>query len=409
MRDNRGTRGTDASTAGLATPQLLTLALLAAISPLATAMYLPALPAMAAELGTDAPTLQLTVTAFMVGLAVGQVVLGPLSDRVGRRPVLLVGTSVCVVASLACALAPGIHLLIAARLVQGLAGAAGIVLGRAIVADTVHGEAAARAFSLLMAIGAIAPVVAPLLGGPLAESSGWRGVFAALTGLAALMLLAAIVLLPETLPAGRRRAREAASGRNEAWAIVRRPRFIGYTVVLVFAYATLIAYVAASPFVLQEGFGLAPGAFALAFAANAVGLTLASFTSARLVRRIPPRRLLAAGITAEAAAVLVLLGAALARTLTAPLLLVLLWLSVACLGFVMGNATSLAMDEAGRGAGSASALLGASQFGLAALAAPVATSGTIGSPVAMTVTMAACVSIAAIAVVVAGRGDSGNR
>ncbi|WP_345802856.1 multidrug effflux MFS transporter [Microbacterium sp. AZCO] len=391
--------GTDASAARLATPQLLTLALLAAISPLATAMYLPAMPAMAVELATDAQTLQLTLTAFMVGLAAGQVVLGPLSDRVGRRPVLLAGAGVCVVASAACALAPGIEILIAARLVQGVAGAAGIVLGRAMVADTVRGKPAARAFSLLMTMGAIAPVVAPLLGGILTQATGWRGVFTALTGFAALMLLGALVLLPETLPSTRRRAAGGGETMRRLWTVVRRPRFIAYTAVLVFAYATLIAYVSASPFVLQEGFGLAPGAFSLAFAANAVGLTLASFANARLVRIVAPRRILAIGLVGEASVVLVLVGTALIGSLTTPLLLALLWMSVTCLGFIMGNATALAMDQATREAGSASALLGAAQFGLAALAAPAANSGAGGSPVAMAVTMAVCVSGAVIAFV----------
>ena len=390
----------DAPPGRLATRQLLTLALLAAISPLATAMYLPAMPTMAADLATDAPTLQLTVTAFMAGLAAGQVVIGPLSDQWGRRPLLLVGASVCVVASAACALAPSIQILIVARLLQGFAGAAGIVLGRAIVADTSRRNAAARAFSLLITIGAIAPVVAPLLGGVLTEATGWRGVFAALTAFAALMLIGSILLLPETLPTARRRLEGMRATTRRAVEVIRRPRFVGYTVTLVFAYATLIAYVSASPFVLQVGFGLSTSAYTLVFAANAVGLTLASFASARLVGRFSPRRLLAAGLMCEVSVVSVLLVTALTATLTLTGLLFLLWLAVACVGFIMGNATSLAMDQATREAGSASALLGAAQFGFAALTAPLASSGARGSPTAMAITMAVCALIAAITFVV---------
>lgn len=389
----------DAATERLAPPRLLALALLAAISPLATAMYLPAMPAMAVDLQTDAQTVQLTVTTFLVGLAAGQLVIGPLSDRTGRRPLLLACTALCVLASAACALAPSIQLLLVARLLQGLAGAAGIVLGRAIVADTLRANAAARAFSLLMTIGAIAPVVAPLLGGLVDAVAGWRGVFAALTVFALAMFAGSVFLLPESLPPSRRRAGAWGEWARRAATIVTRRRFLGYTAVLVFAYATLIAYVSASPFVLQLGFGLSPGAYALAFAANACGLTLASFASARLVRRVAPRGLLAAGIAAELCTTGILLATVLTGALTTPVLLVLLGFAVTCLGFVLGNATSLALDEARDSAGSASAVLGAAQFALAGAVAPIASSGVAGSAVSMAVTMTVCSAVAVAAFV----------
>ncbi|MFH8252705.1 multidrug effflux MFS transporter [Microbacterium sp. B2969] len=374
----------------------MTIALLAALSPLATAMYLPALPAMAVDLTADARTLQLTVTAFMVGLAVGQLIIGPLSDRTGRRSLLIAGAGACVVASAACALAPSIQILIFARLLQGLSGAAGIVLGRAIIADTVRGNAAARAFSLLMSIGAIAPVIAPLIGSAIAEASGWRGVFAALLVCAIAMLLGSVVFLPETLHVSRRRAARLRTTVREAVRVILHRRFAGYAVVLVFSYASLIAYVSASPFVLQIGYGLAPGAYALAFAANAAGLTLASFANARLVRRFSPRRLLAVGLTGELGVASGILVAAITATLNLGILLVLLWAAVACLGLVMGNATSLAMDQVSRSAGSGSALLGAAQFALAAIVAPLASVGVSGSPLAMAGIMTVCAGIAAI-------------
>lgn len=394
---------TGATRSGIAVPQLLTLALLAAISPLATAMYLPAMPAMAEDLRVDAQTVQLTITTFLVGLAVGQLVIGPLSDRTGRRPLLLACTGLCVVASAACAFAPGVELLLAARLLQGLAGAAGIVLGRAIVADTLRESAAARAFSLLMTIGAIAPVVAPLLGGFVDAMIGWRGVFVVLTGFAVMMLVGSVLFLSESLPAERRRPGAWRDWAREVATVVTGRRFIAYTAVLVFTYATMIAYVSASPFVLQEHFGLSPTEYALVFAANAGGLTLASFANARLVRRFAPGRILAVGLIGELCAVLVLLIATVTAHLTVPLLLPLLWLSVACLGLIMGNATALALDQAAGGVGSASAVIGAAQFTLAAIVASLAAGGPDGGVVAMAVTMAGCAAIAALAFVGAVR------
>jgi DHA1 family bicyclomycin/chloramphenicol resistance-like MFS transporter len=388
-------------------PQLLTLALLAAISPLATAMYLPAMPAMAEDLQADPQTVQLTITTFLVGLAVGQLVIGPLSDRTGRRPLLLACTGLCVAASAACAFAPGIELLLVARLLQGLAGAAGIVLGRAIVADTLRENAAARAFSLLMTIGAIAPVVAPLLGGSVDAVIGWRGVYVVLTGFALMMLAGSVFFLPESLPAAQRRPGAWREWARDVASIVTGRRFVAYTAVLVFTYATLIAYVSASPFVLQEDFGLSPTDYAIVFAANAGGLTLASFANARLVRRFAPGRILAVGLIGELCAVLVLLVATLTVNLTVPLLLSLLWLSVACLGLIMGNATSLALDQAAGGVGSASAVIGAAQFALAAMVASLAAGGPDGGAIAMAVTMAGCASIATVAFIGARRTRRG--
>ena len=393
----------DGSRIRIAAPQLVTLALLAAISPLATAMYLPAMPAMAEDLQSDPQAVQLTITTFLAGLAVGQLVIGPLSDRTGRRPLLLACTALCVLASAACAFAPSIELLLGARFLQGLAGAAGIVLGRAIVADALRENASARAFSLLMTIGAIAPVIAPLLGGLVDAVTGWRGVFVVLTMFAVAMLAGSIFFLPESLPRPRRRAGAWREWALEAAAVVTGRRFVAYTAVLVFTYATLIAYVSASPFVLQVHFGLSPTAYAIVFAANAGGLTLASFCNARLVRRFPPRRILAIGLMVELCVVLVLLVATLTATLTVPLLLPLLWLSVTCLGLIMGNATSLALDQAAGGVGSASAVIGAAQFALAAAVAPLAAGGPDGGLVAMAVTMAGCASIAMAAFVCARR------
>jgi DHA1 family bicyclomycin/chloramphenicol resistance-like MFS transporter len=215
------------------------------------------------------------------------------------------------------------------------------------------------------------------------------------------MFAGAVWLLPESLPPAHRLTETWAATARRAARVLTRRRFVGYTAVVVFAYATLIAYVSASPFVLQVEFGLTPVGYSLAFAANAAGLTIGSFANARMLRRTSPRRLLSIGLAAEAVVALVVLAGAVTATLTAPVLLALLWAAVTSLGFIMGNATSLALDEAPHERGSASALLGAGQFGLAALVAPVASIG--GGAVAMGATMAACAVVAAVACALAAR------
>ncbi len=383
--------------AGLPPAQLLTLALLAAISPLATAMYLPGMPAMATDLSSSATTIQLTVTAFMAGLAAGQLLIGALSDRTGRRMPLLISALVCVLASAVCVLAPSVEVLLAARLLQGLSGAAGIVLGRAIVADLLQGSAAARAFSLLVTIGAIAPVIAPLLGGFLVEVAGWRGVFGALTGIAVVMLVGAWFLLPETLAREDRLGSGLGAAFRTTWPILARRRFLGYTLALVFSYATLTAYVSASPFVLQVGFGLAPAAYAVVFAVNALGLTTGSFANARLVGRFGARRMLSVGLGLQLTNAVVLLALAASRNLDIVALLVLLWLSLTSFGLIIGNATSLALGGLPHSIGAASAIIGAVQFGVAAVVAPLVSIGGAARPLPMAVVMSGSAVIAAVA------------
>jgi DHA1 family bicyclomycin/chloramphenicol resistance-like MFS transporter len=205
----------------LRTPTIVVLALLTAIAPLATDMYLPALPTMVGDLGSSASGVQLTLTTFLVGLALGQLVIGPLSDQFGRRGLLIVGTVVCALAGVACAFAPSAGFLVAARFVQGFSGAAGIVLSRAVIADRASGERAARLFSLMMVISGVAPVVAPLLGGSLVGAVGWRGIFWILAGVAVVMVVGVLSAVPESLPVERRqrgawRRRPVPPGRSSA-------------------------------------------------------------------------------------------------------------------------------------------------------------------------------------------------
>jgi DHA1 family bicyclomycin/chloramphenicol resistance-like MFS transporter len=358
------------------------LALLTAIAPLATDMYLPALPEVAAELGTTASNVQLTLTGFLVGLATGQLVIGPLSDAWGRRRLLLGGTALCLVATAACIVAPTIGVLVVARFLQGFGGAAGIVLSRAMIVDRTTGSRTVRLFSLMMAINGIAPVVAPLLGSALLGIGSWRVIFAALTALTLLMAVGAFVAVPETLPPERRvRGGLRATGRDVRSALTR-PRYVGFTLAFAFAFATMFTYISGSPFVLQDALGLSSGAYALAFGANAAGLIGASIVNAQLAGRVDAQRVLGIATTALVVLSVVLLGIVVTGPSLWPVLVVL-FLSLTSLGFIMGNASALASREVRDIAGTGSALLGALQFSLGALVSPLVGS----SPLVMAAVM----------------------
>jgi DHA1 family bicyclomycin/chloramphenicol resistance-like MFS transporter len=369
-----GVRTEKAATGSEARPMPLSwlgvLALLTAVAPLSIDMYLPAFPTMAEEFGTTASAIQLTLTTFMVGLALGQLVIGPLSDRFGRRPLMLAGTAVCVLASAACALAPTIELLTAFRFLQGFSGAAGVVLSRAVVADRARGAAAARVFSLMMIINGLAPVIAPLIGGTLSEQLGWRGVFWVLTGLAVAMFVGVAVVLGETHPREHRSTGGVSAMLGDARTVLTNRRYIGYTLTFAFSFSVMFAYISASPFVLQNVLGLSKIGYSFAFAANAVGLVTMNALNARIVGRFGQRRLLTLGVFL----LTLFSGLLLVDALIGPVLwatLVLMCGAVSSLGLVVANATSMALEQAGNVAGTASAVLGALQFGLAAAVSPL--------------------------------------
>lgn len=382
---------------------LAILGLLSAIAPLATDLYLPSFPEMTADLGTGASQVQLTLTAFLLGLTVGQLAFGPLSDRTGRRLPLLVGSALFVVAGIASTFAPSIAVLIAARLVQGFAGAAGMVLARAIVSDLSHGPAAARAFSLMMIIGGVAPVVAPVLGGVLAGAIGWRGLLGIVLALSALMLLAVVVGIRETLPPARRAEllaeRRASGGALQS---LRDRTYIGHTLCFGLAFGVMMAYISASPFVYQDLMGFGTVGYGLAFGLNALALMVVSALSARWVDTVGPARLLRLGlaiivISAAAVLALVLLG------IPTIWLMIPLFTTVASLGLVFGNATALALGAVPRAAGTASAVLGAFQFGLGALVSPLVSLGGESTALPLAIIMLGCALLSSAGLAVAGR------
>lgn len=373
---------------------LLVLGLLSAIAPLATDLYLPSFVQIAGDLDTSSVAVQLTLTAFLAGLTVGQLVFGPVSDRWGRRGPLLVGSVVFLLASIATVLAPTIGVLIAARAVQGLAGAAGTVIARAIISDLAAGPPAARAFSLMMIVGGVAPVVAPVLGGALTDVIGWRGLLAIVMVLAAVMLVAVLLVVKESLSTSRwselRATRDQAAGLG---ALLRSRAYLGHTITFGFAFAAMMAYISASPFLYQEMMGFGSLGYGLAFGVNALALMIVSGVSASLTSTVPVARLLRLGLAGASIAValgLVLsLSGAPVITMTVPI-----FLTVASMGLIFGNATALALGAVPGSTGLASALLGALQFGLAAVVSPLVGLGDGTSALPMALVMAVCVTVA---------------
>ncbi|MBM2621994.1 multidrug effflux MFS transporter [Actinoplanes sp. LDG1-06] len=370
---------------------LLTLALLVAFGPIATDLYLPGLPAMADALGADASGVQLTLTTFLAGLAFGQLVMGPISDRFGRRKPLLVSAAVCVLAGIVAATAPTLPVLIAARLVQGFAGAGGLVIGRAVIADLVTGRAAARALTLMMTVGGVAPVLAPLIGGVLADPVGWRGMLWTVTGLCAAMLLAVLLVLPET---------HTSRGRGPGGyrIVLRSAGFWADTAVFASSFAMMMAYISASPFVYQRVVGLSEIAYGVSFGLNACGLIAAGAIASRLVERVEPRRIVAGALTLEVAATASLLALVLAGApaWTYP---IPIFFAVSANGGVAGPSAALAMGRVPEVAGTGSALLGFSQFALGALVSPLVGLGGEDSALVPAVVMlvAALAAVAASA------------
>lgn len=349
-----------------------TLALLSFVVPLSTDMYLPGFPALARELSTDASGAQLTLTSFLFGLAAGQLVLGPVSDRYGRRKPILIGTGVCTVATALCALAPSLGLLIGLRFVMGFGGAAGVVVGRAVVSDLASGTAAAKTFGMLMALGGIAPIVAPLAGGAVvAGPGGWRAVFWVLTGASALMFLAALFLAPESLPAERRHAGGLRGTLRAAGRVLTDRSYLGHTLAFCFTGATLFCYIAASPFLLQNVLGLTVGQASAAFSAGALTATLSSAAAARLVGRYHPRLLLRLGLALLLATSALALLVTVIGQLNRSWALTLVAIGFLGLGQVFATAPALALERVPQAAGTGSALLGTLQSALGAAVAPL--------------------------------------
>lgn len=375
---------------------ILVLGALIALGPLTIDMYLPALPAIGADLHASASTIQLTLTGTLLGLGLGQLVIGPLSDAVGRRIPLITGTGLHIVASLLCLLAPNVAVLGALRGLQGIGAASAMVVALAVVRDLFTGRAAATALSRLMLVMGAAPILAPTLGGAILLTGSWRGVFAGLGVLGIVLMVVAIFALPETLPAERRRTGEFGPVLRTYWGLLTDGEFVVLALVAALGMSTLFSYISGSSFVLQQQYGLNQQEFALVFGVGAIAIIGASQLNVVLLNRFTPRRIvfgaLAAGtVSGLALTALTVTGVGGLAGFVLPLLFVL-----ASVGLVLPNAPALALSRHGEAAGTASALLGAGQFGLGALIAPVV--GVLGNDgPAMAITMTAGAAIALVA------------
>lgn len=341
------------------------LGALTALGPLGVDMYLPAFPAIGMDLVATPAAVQRTLATFLLGLSLGQLVMGPLSDRYGRRPPLFFGLGLFALASMGCAMAASTESLAWLRLAQALGGCAGMVVARAVVRDLCDERGAVRMMAMLMLVMGAAPILAPMLGGLLLSALGWRAIFWALAAYGAAALLLVALALPESHPPERRRRDGFVAVLAVYLQILRDRRFLSCALAGAVPMLGLFAYLVGSPHVLMGRHGLSPLQYGFAFGANAFGLILASQVIARLVRRVPPAMLLPRALAVCAAAGL-LVPAAVATGALWPLLAALfLYLSV--MGAVLPVASALAMAPMGRIAGSASAVIGTLQFGGGAL------------------------------------------
>ncbi|KAB0491781.1 multidrug effflux MFS transporter [Pseudomonas vancouverensis] len=368
---------------------ILILGALSAFGPLAIDFYLPAFPAMALAFGTDEKHVQMTLAAYFLGLSIGQLAYGPVADRFGRRIPLLVGVGLFTLASLACAYAPNLEWLIAARFVQALGGCAGMVISRAVVSDKCDAVGSAKVFSQLMLVMGLAPILAPLLGGLLVNTAGWQSIFLALTGFSALAGLAVATGLPESLPA--HIARQPLSGALRQYGrLLADPVFLGHALTGGIAIAGMFAYIAGSPFIIIKLYGVPAEHFGWLFGTNAAGFILVAQVNARLLAKRGPAFLLARAVWVYLAAALTLLAVSALHPAHLWPLLIPLFICIASLGCISPNAAACAMSGQGARAGSASALLGCLQFSVAAGASALVGVLHDGSAVPMAMVISLC-------------------
>lgn len=345
---------------------------LSIFGPLCIDMYLPALPAISANLHASASAAQTTLTACLVGISAGQLLIGPVSDRLGRRRPLLAGLGLFVVSSVACAMSSDIYLLAAFRLLEGLGGAAGIVISRSIVRDLHSGVALVRFFSTLMLVTGLGPVLAPQIGGAVLSFMSWRGVFGLLAAMGLVLLVVAWWRVPETLPPVRRSTGTVWSAFVTMIGVARDRVFLGYALACGLGMGATFAYISGSSFVLQNIYGLSPTVYGAVFALNACGLIAGAQINGRVAAKVPSTTTLTGGlltmIVGGGVLILVVVSRMAGLALVIPALLVFMlgW------GFVGPSALALGLDRYPNASGAASAVLGSAQFLMASLMAPVA-------------------------------------
>ncbi|MBI0363268.1 multidrug effflux MFS transporter [Burkholderia oklahomensis] len=374
---------------------MILIGLVTALGPISTDMYLPGFPAISIEFGVPHRLVQYTVTAFLTGVIIGQLLHGPVSDRVGRKIPLCTGILLYIVASIGCGLAQNIWMLIAWRFVQGVGGCAGIVIGRAMVRDRFGPNGSARAFSLMVTVVAVAPMIAPLIGGWMA-GAGWRVIFAILALFASLLLIGVFFTINETLPAERRVREDNLSIFGQYRALLSCSQLLAYTVVSGLMQSALFAYVVSAPFVLMEVYGIPAQYFGMVFFANTAGLIFASQVNAAIVERFPPDRILGVALLCPAVLSIMLITALYFGFSSLFAVLAVLFGFLVGHGFISPNASALGLMKHGKHAGTASAVMGAVQNGLGVATIFMTSLFKITSALPLALVMGSC-SILAIA------------
>lgn len=381
---------------------VLALGVLSAVSPMATDMYLASMPALGEFYDAPAATIQLSLSTYMVGMAVGQFLLGPISDVWGRHRLLVAGTTVFLLSSLGIVFSTDVTVLLVLRAIQGFAGAAGVVIARAIVSDISSGVEAAKLYSLLGTIVSVAPIVAPVLGGLIATWAPWQVVFWVLTGFGALMVACVLFVIPETLPPGKRRPGGVMGTLALAGTVTTNRPFMAWALAMSLAFGSLFSYVSASSFVMQNVVGLTSMGYSLAFAAAAFGSVLAGLINVRLLNRFTPAQIMIAALSAQAVInalglVGVLVGAPdwtiIVHTISAQ----------TCVGFLIGNGIALAQAQVPGRAGSGSAVQGLMQFMVGGAVSPLAGLGGEHTAVPMSILMFAFTAAALVTGLIAAR------
>lgn len=380
---------------------IVVLGLLVALGPLTIDMYLPALPKIADDLSVSSSVAQLTLTGTLAGLALGQLIIGPLSDSLGRRRPLIGGIVLHMLASLLCLFAPNIAVLGIARGLQGVGAAAGMVVAIAVVGDLYKDNVAATVMSRLMLVLGVAPVLAPSLGAAVLLHASWHWVFAALVVAAGALLVMAVLALPETLPVGHRRPLKVTGIARTYVELLRDTRFVMLVLVGALGMSGLFAYIAGASFVLQGRFGLGQTAFALVFGAGAIALIGSTQCNVVLLRRFSPQQIMVWALAAAALAGVVFVAVSAAHVGGLFGFVLPVWAILAAMGLVIPNAPAVALTRHPDAAGTAAALLGAFQFGMGAAVAPVV--GVLGNDeLAMAAVMATGVIVALGALLLTG-------
>lgn len=387
----------------------LVLGALTAFAPFATDMYLVSFPALAASFHADSGQVQLGLSLFFVGLAVGQLFYGPLIDRYGRKLPLLAGTAFFAATSFLIVFAPDIESFIALRLLQAIGGCAGMVVSRAIITDLFDERETARILSLMMTVQGLAPILAPVLGGYILIFADWRAIFLFLAVFGAICFAAASTLLPETLPRQKRQRMNLVGVLTIYVHLLGQRRFIAPTLAGSLSLGSIFAFISGSPFVFMEIHQISPQHYGWLFGANAFGMIVAAQLNRFLLNRLAPSKVLAGALGVQIVAIFVALV-----TLTSGSLFVLLsslWISLATIPLVAANATALGMAASGKHAGSASALVGVLQFGVAGIVSALVGVLHDGTALPMVGTIFAC-GLLAGGVLFLGRrraGSSGTR